>query len=112
MARSQSIEIDGNRLREEFKIRNLAFSDASSRCGYEASYFSKVCKLGKITQPAINLLKANFNIDYDSYAVEETIVLETKKESAEFTITDEVSDKLYQIIYSATYHAMKQALSE
>lgn len=111
MARIKVINIDGEKLRNEFNVRNITFSSASVKCGYEASYFSKVCNSGKITQPAINLLQANYNIKYDDYKLtDETAQVE--KESVKFTITDEVSDRLYKIIYSAVYHAMKQALSE
>ena len=110
MVGNKSFKIDGEKLRNEFKVRNVTLSEAATKCGFNVGYFSYACKHGRLTKPAINLLHANYNIKYDDYKLEDEIPV--KREFVTAIITDENSNKLYQIIYSAMYHAMKQALSE
>lgn len=113
MARVVSIEIDGEKLRKEFEVRNLKLMDASSKCGFEQSYFSKACRTNKITKPAMNLLQQMFNIRYDDYKIDEPEQIEESEvKENPITITEDVSNALYDIIYSAVYEAVKKAWSE
>ena len=113
MGRVVSIEIDGEKLRKEFEVRNLKLMDASNKCGFEQTYFSKSCRMNRITKPAMNLLQQMFNIRYEDYKIDEPEQIEeTEVKENPITITEDVSKALYDIIYSAVYEAVKKAWSE
>lgn len=120
-ARNLTVEIDGTKLRDIFKARGLNLSDVSRDCGYDGSYFSHVCRCGKITKPASVLLQDRYKIylgDYEIVKPESEVVqtelvpvMHTKDFEFSLTISDDTAKKLHQIIYSAVYEAMKMALN-
>lgn len=119
MKKITSVEIDGEKLRKEFIIRNLLFSDVASSCGFEKSYFSKACRFNRISKPAINLIDRIYNIKYEDYKIDdpidEVVADEVKTVDNSFTITEiteGASKALYDIIYSAVYEAVKKAWAE
>lgn len=113
MAHPVTTKINGEKLKREFGKRNISLLEASQTCGFEASYFSKVCRANKITKYAAHLLDHTYNIKYDAYKEDGVKKEEVINKSAdEFTITEEVSNALYKIIYSAVYEAVKKAWSE
>lgn len=61
--RSQAIEIDPNKLREELRRRGLNVSSLSKELGYASNYMSQVLKKGAIGMPAANQLALRYNID-------------------------------------------------
>lgn len=117
MARTVTIAIDGERLRQEFTVRNVAMGDASEKCGFEKSYFSKCSRQNKITKYGIALLDRMYNIKFEDYKIDEPEE-EKKSEVPEVTketpliITEDTKNVLRDIIYSAVYEAVKRAWSE
>lgn len=63
--RSQAIEIDPNKLREELRRRGLNVSSLSKELGYASNYMSQVLKKGAIGMPAANQLGLRYNIDME-----------------------------------------------
>lgn len=109
--------INGDALRNEFKIRKITLVEASLKLGYDASYLSHAVRDGLIRRSAMLLIQAMYNIDPDIYVVkEEPKVEEAKAEVVEVVqhsgLTDDDFQKLYKVIYSAVYEATKRALSE
>ena len=111
------IQIDGEALRREFRVRNVWLKDASANLGYDPSYLSKASKVGRISKSAMLLIQAMYNINPDIYVVkEEPKSEEVKAEVVEVVqhsgLTDDDLQKLYKVIYTAVYEATKRALSE
>lgn len=63
--RSQTIEIDPNKLREELRRRGLNVTTVSSEMGYNSTYMTNVLKTGSIALPAANQLELRYNIDME-----------------------------------------------
>lgn len=61
--RSQTIEIDPNKLREELRRRGLNVTALSKELGYNSQYMSQALKNGAIGMPAANQLELRYNID-------------------------------------------------
>lgn len=113
---ANSIEINGAKLRREFEVRNISLIDVSERCGFDATYFSKVCRSNRIRKPAAKLLEQMYNIKYEDYKIDEpeeekSEVHEVTKETS-LIITEDTKNVLRDIIYSAVYEAVKKAWSE
>lgn len=109
--------INGDALRNEFKIRKITLIDASLKLGYDASYLSHAVRDGLMRRSAMLLIQAMYNIDPDIYVVkEEPKAEEVKAEVVEVVqhsgLTDDDLEKLYKVIYSAVYKATKRALEE
>lgn len=110
--------INGDALRNEFKIRKITLIDASLKLGYDASYLSHAVRDGLMRRSAMLLIQAMYNIDPDIYCIkaekveskkEETAVVEVVQHSG---LSDDDLEKLYKVIYSAVYKATKRALEE
>ena len=63
--RSQTIEIDPNKLREELRRRGLNVTALSKELGYNSQYMSQALKNGSIGMPAANQLELRYNIDME-----------------------------------------------
>ena len=113
--RVSRVAINGESLREELKARGVSLMDASAKIGYEASYLSKATRDGLMPRSTMLLLQAMYNIDPEIYRIKpeiekvETSVVEVVQHTG---LTDDDLEKLYKVIYSATYKAIKQALEE
>jgi len=105
----EKFEIDGQKLREEFKKRNLSYAQAERECGFGQSVLSHYCTKNYITKMAREMLALRYNIPFDAYKKvdeqNEPIVVQHT------SFTDDDWKRLYEVIYSATYEAMRRALS-
>lgn len=116
MARNNSVDIDGQKLREIFDKRGLKMQTVSIDCGYEGSYFSKATRDNKMSKTAIILLQDRYKIYPEDYEPDKEVVtvevatVETPK--TEMIISDDTAKLLHQIIYSAVYEAVKKAWTE
>lgn len=108
------ITIDGEKLKNIFAQRGLIVGVVSEDCGFDSSYFSKVCANSKISRPAINLLSDRYKISYDDYKIKTEIVeAEPVIENyRNFIISEDTAKQLHQLIYSAVYEAVKRVWSE
>ena len=101
-----------DRLYDIFKERELTVKQVTKEMGVNMSYFSNAKTRGTLNEVAIILLESKFNIPRELYVKKQTeeIIIETKP--SEFVFTPELKKELYQILYSAMYHAVKQALND
>lgn len=112
--RTRTTVIDGSALRRLIKAQDISLSKASMMLGYDATYLSKVCRDNKIAIPAMKSIKMYFDIEEDAYKKKpvEKVEPQTVEVVQSVGFTDDDARKLYQIIYSATYEAMKKALND
>lgn len=115
---STRIDIDGMKFRQLLIERELSAAYVSRELGYCDNQVSSVCNEDKISKPMLKALELRFGITYDDIKIDEP---EPEPEPVEETANDiseesnPVSidmDKLYETIFSATYKAMKKALTE
>ena len=106
------IKIDPDKLTKEFKKRNLIKGDVSEEMGHNRNYISDVVRRRTIPKHAAVFLHRNYNIELKDYEAvrEEKKVDKPKRE--ERAIKDMADKQMYQLIYSAVYHAVKKAWSE
>lgn len=112
MSRSKLIKIDAENLKKEFRKRGLSLSEVCRTLGVSPnSYFWHVFNRGSISQSTAVVLETAYNIKLESYAAQDD---PDPKEALEKDAVTEIIDysKLYKCIYTATYHAMKKALTE
>ena len=108
MRSEQYYKIDPQLLREQFKVRNLPLTKSSCELGYSHAWLSNTIREGRISVVGAKLLQATYNIQPESYVIQEK-PKEEEKEPGKYGIDEK---KLYSIIYGAVYQAMKRALSE
>lgn len=110
----ERFEIDGEKLREEFKKRGLSFSQVERECGFGQSTVSHYCSKNYVTKVVKEMFAMKYHIPFDAYKkVEEVPQVENPiiENVQRPFFTEEDWERLYKVIYSATYEAMKQALS-
>ena len=130
------IEVDGMKLRNILCERKLSASYVSREMGYNDNMISHICNANKVSKPAMKMLELRFNITYDDIKPDEPEP-EPEEEKEVPTIGEVVEgmdknqrlvcdylvetaskqrgidyDKLYEVIFSAAYKGMKQALTE
>lgn len=116
MARNNSIDIDGQKLKKIFDKRGLKMQDVSIDCGYEGSYFSKATRENRMSKTASILLQDRYKIYPEDYEPDKEVVtvevatVETPK--TEMVISEETAKLLHKIIYSAVYEAVKKSWTE
>lgn len=107
----EKFEIDGQKLREEFKKRNLSLTQVEKECGFGQSTMSHYCSKNYITKMVREMLALRYNIQFDTYKkVEEAPQIESQPIEKPL-LTEEDWEHLHKVIYSAMYEAMKRALS-
>lgn len=116
---STRIDIDGMKLRQILIDKELSASYVSRELGYCDNHISSICIEDKISKPTLKALELRFGITYDDIKFDEP---EPEPEPVEEEKKDDISgesnpvsidmDRLYETIFSATYKAMKQALTE
>lgn len=112
-ASENMVKIDGEKLYAQFKERGLTPSKLCVDIGVNGSYFSNAKVRGSLANMMIVLLESRYGIPRDAYVVKEpveTAVVEVVQHNDFFS--EENMRKLYQIMYSAMYKAVKQALNE
>lgn len=107
--------IDGKKLNNELRKRELTKAGVSQELGYSPVFISNACARNVINTPATLLLEKLYNIKYEDYAPDK----EENESELNESVSKEVSvipedfyDKMYQMIYSAVYEAVKKAWSE
>lgn len=113
------IEIDGEKLARELRVRDLRKDAVSKGVGYSKNYISYVISEGKIRKPAMTLLESEYGISYDSIKPDEQpqepvpdATDEAKAEQIPFDLNNEALwDKLRLVLYSAVYKAVTDALN-
>ena len=112
-AHENMVKIDGNKLYGQFKERGLTPARLCRELGINSGYFSNAKYRGSIANMMIVLLESRYGIPKDTYIVKEKVedaVVEVV--SSDNFFTEDNMKKLYHIMYSAMYNAMKQALNE
>ncbi len=109
----EMFDINGEKLREEFKKRNLKAAQVEKECGFGQSVVNHYIAKNYISKLAKEMFAVKYNIPFEAYKVDEP--KEEKKEVVEVvqhtTFSEEDWKQLYKVIYSATYEAMKHALA-
>lgn len=110
----EKFEIDGEKLRAEIEQRGLKISQIERDCGFGQSTFNHYVNKNYITKMAREMIALRYNIQFDTYKkVEEAPQVENQVVEVvqHHSLTEEDWKQLYKVIYSATYEAMKRALS-
>ena len=102
----RTINIDGAKLTAELKKRGVTKAKASEEIGMSANYLAACTHKGIMSAVGSIALQKVYGIEPEDYAVEDEPEV-VEEPPAEF---DE--DKLYRVIYTAVYNAMKIALNE
>lgn len=109
----ERFEIDGAKLRAEIEQRGLKISQIERDCGFGQSTFNHYINKNYISKVAREMIAMKYNIQFDSYKKEEVKEVPAVVEVVQHSVfTEEDLQKLYQVIYSATYAAVKRAWSE
>lgn len=113
-----SIKVDSAVLKKEFAKRGYNCATVAAEIGRSKTYLTKKLKedVGLISSVDAKLLRAMFNIDQSIYEVAEPVVEaveEVKEEEKQLPVVVQQlaidEDKLYKLIYSAVYQAVKKA---
>ena len=108
------VKIDGEKLYVQFKERGLMPTKLCSDIGVNRGYFSNAKRRGNMPMMMVILLESRCGIPKTTYVIEdekpETAVVEVVPKEDFFS--EENMKKLYKLMYSAMYAAIKQALNE
>lgn len=108
------IKIDGDKLYEQFKERGITPAKICKDIGVNGGYFSNAKHRGSLANMMIVLLESRYGIPRECYVIKEEVeptVVEVVTANNDF-FSEENQQKLYKLVYSAMYSAMKRALSE
>ena len=97
------MKIDGAKLTAELQKRGVTKGKASEEIGMNPNYLASATHAGGISRVAVIALQKVYNIDPESYELKD----EPDDDKPDEKLDD---DKLYRIIYTAVYNAMKVAL--
>ena len=106
------IQIDPDKLTKEFEKRNLIKGDVSEEMGHNRNYISDVVRRKTIPRHAVVFLHKNYNIELKDYEAVQEEKREERPKREERALKDMTDKQMYQLIYSAVYHAVKKAWSE
>lgn len=115
MINKNMIVIDGEKLRNVLKNREIAQHEVSRALGYSSNYLNTCLKTGKVRKNVIEYLWREHDIKPILFVP--TKEPEKKEEKNDIqTISEMPSDEffkeLHKVIYSAVYEAVKKAWSE
>ena len=103
-----TIPINGDKLRAEIYKRNYSLSSAGAEIGFSENFFVKNCKLNRLSQSHIIVIEKVLGIPFEAYkATPEPELPNVKTVPAPLDY-----ERLYKVIYSAVYEAVKKAWSE
>ena len=106
------IKIDPDKLTKEFEKRNLIKGDVSEAMGHNRNYMSDTIRRKTISKHAVVFLHKNYNIDLKDYEAVQEEKREERHKREERVLKDMTDKQMYQLIYSAVYHAVKKAWAE
>ena len=110
MAAKNTVIIDGERLKNELDKIDKYNSEIARECGYNPSYFSTCVHYNTMGRPCMKMLTLLYGISYDDIKPieSETEELKEKDELLEQKVQDLTADRLYALIYTAVYDAVKE----
>ena len=108
----ETVEEAMNVCEKEFKKRNLVKGDVSEEMGHNRNYISDVVRRKTIPRHAVVFLHKNYNIELKDYEAVQEEKKADKPKREERAMKDMTDKQMYQLIYSAVYHAVKKAWSE
>lgn len=101
------IEISGERLKTEIYKKNLTLAEAGKQIGVSHGFFNSCIERGTMRQTYALLVENVIGIPVERFQRVEPELPKVKSEPATLDY-----ERLYKVIYSATYEAMKKALEE
>ena len=107
MRGTEMVEVNFEKLKEQFKKRGLTSAKAGRELGFSDNYFANVKARGRMSKSGALLLDRVYGIKESDYAVheEQEVKVETIAQPIDY-------DKLYEVIYTAVYQAVKMAWKE
>lgn len=110
MAPKNTVIIDGERLKNELDKIDKYNSEIARECGYNPSYFSTCMYYNTISRPCMKMLTLLYGISYDDIKPIESETEESNEndELLEQKVQDLTADRLYALIYTAVYDALKE----
>lgn len=107
---AKMVKIDKTKLENELRKRGLTYANVSRELGFHQGYIADAMHRERIGIVVLRMLEVLYNISPDSY------VIEDKKEKIE-TVDREPKEtinyeKLYNLVYTAVYEAVKKAWAE
>lgn len=106
------IKIDSEKLRRELSSRGLIAGDVSQEMGHGRNYFSDSFRRGTLSRHAIVYLENKYNIKLEDYKAKPEKENIENKQTKEILFSEMTNKQVYQLMYSAFYHACKKAWSE
>lgn len=109
MAPKNTVIIDGERLRNELDKIDKYNSEIARECGYNPSYFSTCAHYNTMARPCMKMLTMLYGISYDDIKpIEGEPVKDNEHEELlEQKVQELTPDRLYALIYTAVYDALK-----
>lgn len=110
MAPKNTVVIDGAKLRNELEKIDKYNSEIARECGYNSSYLSTCMRDNTMARPCMKMLTMLYGISYDDIKPIKSEIEESKEkdELLEQKIQDLTVDRLYALIYTAVYDALKE----
>lgn len=111
MINKNMIVIDGEKLRNVLKNREIAQNEVSRALGYSSNYLSMCLRANKVRKNVIEYL-------WREHGIKPILFVPTKEPEKNDIQTisempsDEFFKELHKVIYSAVYEAVKKAWSE
>lgn len=106
------IKINSEKLRKILIERGLNARDVSYEMGHGRNYFSDSFRRGNLSRHAVVYLENKYNIKLEDYEAVQEEKREERHKREERALKDMTDKQMYQLIYSAVYHAVKKAWSE
>lgn len=108
MPPKNTVIIDGERLRNELDKIDKYNSEIARDCGYNPSYFSTCMYYNTMARPCMKMLTMLYGISYDDIKPIESEKSKENDELLEQKVQDLTADRLYALIYTAVYDAVKE----
>ena len=106
------IKINSEKLRKILIQRGLKAGDVSYEMGHGRNYFSDSFRRGNLSRHAVVYLENKYNIKLEDYKAEPQKENIEKKQTKEILFSEMSNKQVYQLMYSAYYHACKKAWTE
>lgn len=113
--RSNQVKINGQALAKILKERGLAVTRVSEEIGYHFSNLGRCIKTNQMSKNMAMGIELRYGISRDKFVIpeEKPEQMEIEIVAAEGKHTDPIDyEKLWKVIYTATYEATKKAWSE
>ena len=119
MKNSTMIEIDGQRLKEILSKRGLTLAEVAREMGYATGFMNNVCSRNVINMTAAKMLNMIYHVPLDDYKKPEPPA-EPESEFEQLTLNTEQKqveplidyERLWKVIYTACYEAVKKVWTE